>query len=40
MEDGEDLFKRKTKKQKVKRDFFPKDLLKIMEENPKFYFGN
>ena len=39
MENGEDLFKRKTKKQKVKRDFFPKDLLKIMEENPKFYFG-
>ena len=39
MEDGEDLFKRKTKKQKVKRDFFPKDLLKIMEENSKFYFG-
>ena len=39
MEDGEDVFKRKTKKQKVKRDFFPKDLLKIMEENPKFYFG-
>ena len=39
MENGEDLFKRKTKKQKIKRDFFPKDLLKIMEENPKFYFG-
>ena len=39
MKNGEDLFKRKTKKQKVKRDFFPKDLLKIMEENPKFYFG-
>ena len=40
MENGEDVFKRNTKKQKVKRDFFPKDLLKIMEENPKFYFGN
>ena len=40
MENGEDLFKRNTKKQKIKRDFFPKDLLKIMEENPKFYFGN
>ena len=40
MENGEDLFKRKTKKQKVNRDFFPKDLLQIMEENPKFYFGN
>mgnify|MGYP001166395228 CR=1 FL=1 len=39
MENGEDVFKRNTKKQKVKRDFFPKDLLKIMEENPKFYFG-
>ena len=40
MENGEDLFKRKTKKQKITSDFFPKDLLKIMEENYEFYFGD
>ena len=35
---GADLFNRKTNKKKVSKDFFPKDLLKLMEENSDFYF--
>ena len=36
---GSDLFKRNVKSQKIKKNFFPKDLLNLMEENPTFYFG-
>jgi hypothetical protein len=36
---GADLFHRKIKSKKVTRGFFPKDLLKLMEQNPTFYFG-
>ena len=36
---GEDLFNRKVKKRRVEKNFFPKDLLKLMEENPDFYFN-
>jgi len=36
---GADLFHRKIKSKKIERNFFPKDLLEIMEQNPKFYFG-
>jgi len=36
---GKDLFHRDVKKQKVDKNFFPKDLLKLMENNPEFYFG-
>ena len=38
METGTDLFDRKIRKKKVDKNFFPKDLLKLMEENPTFYF--
>ena len=37
---GADLFHRKVKSQKVERSFFPKDLLKLMDQNPEFYFGS
>ncbi len=37
---GLDLFKRDIKSQKVKKNFFPRDLLELMEEKPKFYFGS
>jgi beta-1,4-mannosyl-glycoprotein beta-1,4-N-acetylglucosaminyltransferase len=37
---GADLFHRGTKSKKVGKSFFPKDLLILMEKNPKFYFGN
>ena len=37
---GADLFHRKVQKKKVEKNFFPKDLLKLMEQNPKFYFGS
>ena len=37
---GADLFHRKVKSRKVEKSFFPKDLLKIMEQNPTFYFGS
>jgi len=37
---GADLFHRKIKSKKVTRDFFPEDLLKLMEQNPIFYFGS
>ncbi len=36
---GADLFHRKTASKKIDRNFFPKDLLNLMEENPNFYFG-
>ena len=36
---GTDLFHRKVKSRKVEKNFFPKDLLIFMEQNPKFYFG-
>ena len=36
---GADLFHRNIKSKKVEKNFFPKDLLKLMEENPSFYFG-
>ena len=37
---GADLFHRKVKSRKVERNFFPKDLLMLMEQNPAFYFGS
>ena len=37
---GEDLFHRKVENKKINKNFFPKDLLILMEENPKFYFGS
>ena len=37
---GSDLFYREVNKKKVNKSFFPKDLLKLMEENPTFYFGS
>ena len=36
---GLDLFHRKVETVKVDKKFFPKDLLRLMEENSKFYFG-
>ena len=40
IETGSDLFDRKVEKKKVDKGFFPKDLLKLMEENPTFYFSS
>ena len=40
IETGSDLFDRKVDKKKVDKDFFPKDLLKLMEKNPTFYFSS
>ena len=40
IETGTDLFGRKVNKKKVDKDFFPEDLLKLMEENPDFYFNS
>ena len=37
---GNDLFHRKVKKKKIEKNFFPNDLLKLMEKNPTFYFGS
>ena len=37
---GADLFHRKVKAKKMDKTFFPKDLLKLMEENPDYYFGS
>ena len=37
---GSDLFDRKVKKKKVDKNFFPKDLLNLMEENLAFYFSS
>jgi len=39
METGLDLFDRKVNKKKVDKNFFPKELLKLMKENPAFYFS-
>ena len=39
IETGSDLFDRNVKKKKVDKNFFPKDLLKLMEENSTFYFS-
>ena len=36
---GADLFHRKVKSKKVEKNFFPEDLLKLMDKNPIFYFG-
>jgi beta-1,4-mannosyl-glycoprotein beta-1,4-N-acetylglucosaminyltransferase len=36
---GTDIFYRDVKKKKIDKNFFPKDLLKLMEEDPEFYFG-
>ena len=37
---GGDLFNREVKKKRVDKNFFPKELLKLMEENPVFYFNS
>ena len=37
---GADLFHRNVKSKKVEKSFFPEDLLKLMEQNPIFYFGS
>jgi len=37
---GNDLFYRDVKSKKINKSFFPSDLLKLMEENSNFYFGN
>ena len=37
---GADLFHRKVKKRKIEKNFFPKDLLELMKQNPVFYFGS
>ena len=37
---GADLFHRKVQKKKIEKNFFPKDLLELMELNPTFYFGS
>ena len=36
---GADLFRRKVETKKINKNFFPKDLLKLMDENPTFYFS-
>ena len=40
IETGGDIFGRPVKKRKIDKNFFPKDLLKLMEENSTFYFGS
>ena len=40
IETGSDLFDRNVKKKKVDKNFFPKDLLKLIEENSTFYFSS
>jgi beta-1,4-mannosyl-glycoprotein beta-1,4-N-acetylglucosaminyltransferase len=37
---GADLFHRKVQKKKIEKNFFPKDLLELMEQDPIFYFGS
>ena len=37
---GADLFHRNVKSRKIEKNFFPKDLLNLMEQNPTFYFGS
>jgi beta-1,4-mannosyl-glycoprotein beta-1,4-N-acetylglucosaminyltransferase len=39
IETGSDIFGRQVKKRKIDKNFFPNDLLKLMEENSTFYFG-
>jgi len=36
---GADLFQKNIRTKKIDKKFFPRDLLKLMEENPAFYFG-
>ena len=36
---GKDLFHRNVPVKKIDKTFFPKDLLVLMEENTKYYFG-
>jgi len=40
MQTGADIFDRKVNKKKKDKNFFPKDFLKLMEENPNFYFNS
>jgi len=40
IETGTDIFGRQVKKKKIDKNFFPEDLLKLMEENSTFYFGS
>ena len=40
IETGSDLFNRNVRSQRVDKNFFPKDLLLLMEENAKFFFGD
>ena len=37
---GADLFHRKVQTKKINKNFFPKDLLELMEQNLTFYFGS
>ena len=37
---GTDLFHRKVQSKKIEKNFFPRDLLELMEQNPIFYFGS
>ena len=37
---GEDLFKRGVPSRKIKKSYFPKVLLDLMEQNSIFYFGS
>ena len=37
---GSDLFRKNVKTKKVDKNFFPEDLLKLMNQNPTFYFGS
>ena len=39
IENGSDLFKRKVKKQKITKNFFPNDLLGLMTKNTNYYFN-
>ena len=37
---GADLFHRNVQAKKIEKNFFPKDLLELMEQNPAYYFGS
>ena len=37
---GADLFQRNVKSKKIDKNFFPRDLLDLIQKNPKFYFGS
>ena len=39
IETGNDIFGRHVNKRRIDKNFFPRDLLKLMEENSTFYFG-